>query len=201
MLKSAVVLWLALLAYVAFGAGILVALAGSVLPPYLSGLNEVSPLSAGTSPGLEECTMLLQYGSVYSADLDDPVQLAALLHFHSSTGGGSWIYDEPISSAEHLQFSQLVTELEYLGYGVAEQYLNLTSLTEETDIATDMEAALIHLSQNCTLQQWLSFGQLLLKYEWGTPDVSYCQWYGITCCKTAVSKVLAKSHMYCCSAV
>ena len=125
---------------------------------------------------------------MYSAELDDPVQLAALLRFHNSTGGSYWAYDEPISSAEHLQFSHLVAELEYLGYGVAENYLNISSL--ETDVATDMDAALTRLSQNCTLQQWLSFGQQLLKYEWGTPDVSYCQWYGITCCKTAVSITL-----------
>ena len=85
----------------------------------------------------------------------------------------------------------LLMRLLYLGYGVAEQYLNLTSLTEETDIATDMEAALIHLSQNCTLQQWLSFGQLLLKYEWGTPEVSYCQWYGTgSTCLTCLTSLI-----------
>jgi len=41
------------------------------------------------------------------------------------------------------------------------------------------------LSVNCALQQWLSFGQLLLKYQWGS-NVSYCYWYGVVCCKTSV---------------
>lgn len=122
---------------------------------------------------------------MYSAQLDDPRQLAALLHFHSSTGGSNWNYDQPISTAEHVQFSQLVAELENLGYEVADDHLNISAL--ESDVATDMDAALTTMLQNCTIQQWLSFGQLLLKFEWGSSDVSYCQWYGVTCCKTAVS--------------
>lgn len=149
----------------------------------------------GTSPDLEACTRLLEYGSVYSAELDDPVQLAALLRFHNSTGGAYWKYDQPISTEEHLQFSHLVTELEFLGSELADGQLNISSLT--SDAAQDMSAALTILSQNCTLQQWLSFGQALLKFEWGTPGVSYCQYYGITCCKTAVSAMLAASMRSC----
>lgn len=39
-------------------------------------------------------------------------------------------------------------------------------------------ATLQALSADCTLQQALSFGELLVKHDWGEEDKSYCQWHG-----------------------
>jgi hypothetical protein len=141
-----------------------------------------APSVPGAAPNLEECTNLLEYGTMYYEDLDAPDQRAALLRFYSSTGGAYW-NAQLVSDAERQQFSQLVTELEESGYGLSDQTLNDSMLP--TNLVSDM-ANLPALSVNCTLQQWLSFGQLLLKYQWGS-DVSYCYWYGVVCCKTAVS--------------
>ena len=136
----------------------------------------------GAAPNLEECTNLLEYGTMYYEDLDAPDQRAALMRFYRSTGGAYW-NAQLVSYAERQQFSQLVTELEESGYGLSDQTLNDSMLS--TNLVSDM-ANLPALSVNCALQQWLSFGQLLLKYQWGS-SVSYCYWYGVVCCKTSVS--------------
>lgn len=118
---------------------------------------------------------------MYYEDLDASDQRAALMRFYRSTGGAYW-NTQIVSDAERQQFSQLVTELEESGYGLSDQTLNDSMLS--TDLVSDL-ANLPDLSVNCGLQQWLSFGQLLLKYPWGS-NVSYCYWYGIVCCKTSV---------------
>ncbi len=118
---------------------------------------------------------------MYYEDLDAPDQRAALMRFHRSTGGAYW-NTQLVSYAERQQFSQLVIELEESGYGLSDQTLNVSMLS--TDLVSDM-ANLPALSEKCALQQWLSFGQLLLKYQWGS-NVSYCYWYGVVCCKTSV---------------
>ena len=124
---------------------------------------------------------MLEYGKVYYEDLDSAEQRAALLEFYSSTGGADWT-EQLVSTPERDQFQLLVQELEEAGYDLAEQAVNTSLLS--TDLVTDL-ANLPALSANCMLQQWLSFGQLLLKYEWGS-NVSYCRWYGVLCCKTSV---------------
>ena len=124
---------------------------------------------------------MLEYGNVYYEDLDSAEQRAALLEFYSSTGGADWT-EQLVSTPERDQFQLLVQELEEAGYDLAEQAVNTSLLS--TDLVTDL-ADLPALSANCMLQQWLSFGQLLLKYEWGS-NVSYCRWYGVLCCKTSV---------------
>lgn len=136
----------------------------------------------GAAPNLQECTNLLEYGTTYYEDLDDPDQRAALMRFYGSTGGAYW-NAQLVSYAERQQFRQLVMELEESGYGLSDQTLNDSMLS--TNLVSNM-ANLPALSVNCALQQWLSFGQLLLKIQWGS-GVSYCYWYGVVCCKTAVS--------------
>ena len=140
-------------------------------------------LVADAAPSLERCTDLLEYGALYYADLDIPDQQTALLDFYSSTGGETWT-EQLISSAEHQRFRQLVLELENAGHGLANSSLTVAS-PFPSDLVTDL-FNLPALSVNCELQQWLSFGQLLLKFEWGS-NVSYCRWYGVVCCKTSVS--------------
>ncbi len=123
---------------------------------------------------------------MYYEDLDAPDQRAALMQFYRSTGGAYW-NAQLVSQAERQQFSQLIVELEESGYGLSDQSLNISMLS--TDIVSDL-ANLPALSVNCALQQWLSFGQLLLKYQWGS-NVSYCYWYGVVCCKTSVRRHLS----------
>ena len=132
---------------------------------------------------LERCTDLLEYGALYYKDLDIPDQRTALLSFYSSTGGDTWS-EQLVSRADHQRFWQLVLELEDAGRGLANSSLT-TASPFPTDLVTDLYN-LPDFSINCELQQWLSFGQLLLKFEWGS-NVSYCRWYGIVCCKTSVS--------------
>ena len=136
---------------------------------------------------LEECTNLLQYGTTFYKELDVMEQRAALMHFYHSTGGPFWTAPL-LSVAELEQFHVLVEELEEAGYNLADQTSNAASLS--TDLVDDL-SNLPTLSVDCDIQQWLTFGQLLLKQEWGS-NVSYCHWYGISCCKTAVSRSLQR---------
>ena len=53
----------------------------------------------GAAPNLEECTNLLEYGTMYYEDLDAPDQRAALMRFYGSTGGAYW-NAELVSDAE-----------------------------------------------------------------------------------------------------
>ena len=140
-------------------------------------------VTADAAPSLERCTDLLEYGALYYAELDVSAQRTALLDFYNGTGGGAWT-EQLISRADHQRFRQLVLELENAGRGLAN-----SSLTVASPFPSDLVADLFNLptlSVNCELQQWLSFGQLLLKFEWGS-NVSYCRWYGVVCCKTSVS--------------
>ena len=147
---------------------------------------------AGAAPSLERCSDLLDYGALYYSDLDATDQRTALMQFYNSTGGDTWA-QQLISSAERRRFLQLVTELEVAGHGLANSSLTIAS-PFPTDLVTDLYN-LPALSINCELQQWLSFGQLLLKFEWGS-NVSYCRWFGVVCCKTSVCHV---SSGYCSS--
>ena len=147
---------------------------------------------AGAAPSLERCSDLLDYGALYYSDLDVTDQRTALMQFYNSTGGDTWA-QQLISSAERRRFLQLVTELEVAGHGLANSSLTIAS-PFPTDLVTDLYN-LPALSINCELQQWLSFGQLLLKFEWGS-NVSYCRWFGVVCCKTSVCHV---SSGYCSS--
>ena len=137
---------------------------------------------AGAAPTLERCSDLLDYGALYYSDLDATDQREALMQLYNSTGGNAWA-QQLISSAERQRFLQLVTELEDAGHGLANSSLTIAS-PFPTDLVTDL-FNLPALSINCELQQWLSFGQLLLKFAWGS-TVSYCRWYGVVCCKTSV---------------
>lgn len=134
---------------------------------------------------------MLEYGTEYYQELDAPDQRAALMSFYYSTGGAYW-NPRLVSNAEQQQFSQLVAELEEAGYDSSGQQLNVSSLP--ADLVSDL-ANLPALSVNCALQQWLSFGQLLLKHQWGS-SVSYCHWYGVSCCKTSVRLWTACFHMH-----
>ena len=138
---------------------------------------------ASGASSLEECTDLLQYGTAFYRELDAMDQRAALMAFYHSTGGPYWTA-QLVSVAQREQFEQLVQELTEAGYDAADQTLNASSLP--TDLVSDL-ANLPALSADCALQQWLSFGQALLKHEWGS-NVSYCHWYGVSCCRTAVSQ-------------
>ena len=137
---------------------------------------------AGAAPSLKRCSDLLDYGALYYSDLDVTDQRTALMQLYNSTGGDTWT-QQLIGSAERQRFLQLVTELEDAGQGLANSSLTIAS-PFPTDLVTDL-FNLPALSINCELQQWLSFGQLLLKFEWGS-NVSYCRWYGVVCCKTSV---------------
>lgn len=143
-------------------------------------------LAAADASTLEECTNLLHYGTVFYRELDAVDQRAALMSLYHRTGGPHWT-PQLARAEDREQFQLLVQELEDAGYDLADQALNISALP--SDVVVDL-ASLPALSENCALQQWLSFGQSLLKYQWGS-NVSYCHWYGISCCKTAVS---ARQH-------
>lgn len=155
-------------------------------------------LLSGSEPTFQECSQELQYGVDYPFDLDLPDQRAALLLLYNSTGGPGWFYKE--DDAVHDLFFNLLTDVEQYRESLSNNSgLNSTSILASSGIS-DL-AALPALSGNCTLQQSLSFGQLLLKHAWSEVDRSYCQWHGVTCCKTAVSKCtqLLPSYACCCN--
>lgn len=140
----------------------------------------------GAAPSLERCSDLLEFGALYYSDLDAADQRTALMQLYNSTGGNTWT-QQLISSQQRRSFRQLVTELEDAGHGLANSSLTIAS-PFPTDLVTDL-FNLPALSINCELQQWLSYGQLLLKFDWGS-NVSYCRWYGVVCCKTSVCLVV-----------
>lgn len=141
---------------------------------------------ADAAPSLERCSDLLEFGALYYPDLDAEDQRTALMQLYNSTGGNTWT-QQLISSQDRRSFRRLVTELDEAGHGLANSSLTIAS-PFPTDLVTDL-FNLPALSINCELQQWLSFGQLLLKFEWGS-NVSYCRWYGVVCCKTSVRLVM-----------
>ena len=113
-----------------------------------------------------------------------PEQRAALLSFYNSTGGPLWGWTD--DEALHDLFFELIADVTEYGDSLsADSPYNSSSILSASRFK-DL-AALPLLSANCTLQQALSFGQLLLDVNWGEEDRSYCQWHGVKCCKTAVS--------------
>ena len=127
----------------------------------------------------------MQYGTVFYEELDVMDQRAALMHFYHSTGGPYWAASL-VSAAQLEHFQLLVEELEQAGYELADQTSNAAAIS--SDLVDDL-SNLPNLSLDCAVQQWLTFGQLLLKQEWGS-NTSYCHWYGISCCKTSVSRLV-----------
>lgn len=132
---------------------------------------------AGSAADLQECTDQLQYGLDYPISLDLAPQRDALLSLYNSTGGPSWSWKESVTEEQHQLFFALITELVEIGEGLSDpEAYNFTSLLNSFS-ASDL-AALQALSANCTLQQALSFGEILLKHDWDEPGRSYCSWHG-----------------------
>lgn len=100
------------------------------------------------------------------------------MSLYNATGGPYWAWVDPIPEASHDLFFDLIADLTQLGVDHFDPTLLNSSLVSALS-ASDL-AELRTLSVNCTLQQALSFGQLLLKHEWGEPDRSYCSWHGRT---------------------
>ena len=129
-----------------------------------------------TGSDIEVCTYELEYGVAYPLELDIPSQRAALLSLYNSTGGPYWTWTNPVSKSSHALFTLLVEDVITAGEGLFDSTkFNSTSLFANLT-ASDL-AALQTLSINCELQQALSFGQLLIRHEWGEEE-SYCQWHG-----------------------
>ena len=145
--------------------------------------------STGCDVDLLECSRQLEYAVDYPSDLDLPEQRAALLSLYNSTGGPFWRWSA--DSSQYELFSQLVADVVTYGISISEQNTVLSEAISSASKFRDL-AFLPDLSTNCTLQQALSFGQLLLRHDWGNSNQSYCQWHGVTCCKTAVS-------LHCCT--
>ena len=144
---------------------------------------------AGSAPDAEECSIELQYGADYPVNLDNLSQREALMSLYNATGGPYWSWQDPVGETKHDLFFALIAEVIQLGEGFWNPSMLNSSLVS-TLTASDL-AELQALSVNCTLQQALSFGQLLLKHDWGEPDRSYCSWHGRTarplllpCCST-----------------
>ena len=156
--------------------------------------NKAVAIFAGAAPSLERCSDLLDYGALYYSDLDVTDQHTSLMQLYNSTSGDTW-NQQLIGSAKRQRFLQLITELEDAGHGLANSSLTIAS-PFPTDLVTDLYN-LPALSINCELQQWLSFGQLLLKFEWGS-NVSYCRWHGVVCCKTSVCEATPRVSLELC---
>ena len=145
---------------------------------------------AGGDITLLGCSRQLDYGVGYPVDLDLPEQRIALLSLFNSAGGAFWSWSADGYGNEEL-FAQLIADVAAYGFSVSQNDTVLAGSISSGSKTTDL-AALPLLSANCSLQQALAFGQLLVKHQWDHSEVSYCQWHGVTCCKTVVS-------LHCCA--
>ena len=133
---------------------------------------------------MEICTEQLEIGVEYPIELDLPEQHAALMSLFNSTGGPNWDFTEAFP--DDRIFFKFVSDLtDYSNYVTRNTTETLAQILSNTNL-TDLPA-LSSLSGNCTFQQSLAFGEYLYKHYWGKEGRSYCQWHGVTCCKSLVS--------------
>ena len=131
----------------------------------------------GSALDLGTCSNELEYDFKYNVELDILSQRAALLSLYNSTGGPFWTYAEAVSDTEDTLLYQLIADVidigKYLSDPTSFNVSSLGSVTTAADLA-----AVQALSVNCSLQQALGFGEVLLKHAWQEVDKSYCQWHG-----------------------